>query len=368
MNVFTVFCWILGFQFINTRAHAQVRIHPQQILPLLSYHYSEMALSDELEKKLVNETFPPPILKSMIENGKHITVTLHYVMVNYKNYDERVIVKSDYLLNEGIKGGGADQVILDTTFASDSDGSPLTAMNYHLTQDTPPSLTKIDLPLITPTSTDEPIKEPIRFASPAPGEKIPEPVLSTHQLQDLFSHPRRVMFSLVWVEDTTTGKKDSHSGDEQSKYYQKLAQHKLFSLAFADLYLINRNLLDQKATQVLQTDESFEVKIYFQRFENDLDQFGKQIKKLTDSPFEFSEAECLDWFQRGASQTEVKDNQYFYKFYKFCAPHTRVTLVKEKAGRIIKGSEKKISEDQQLLYGPGSGRQIVTAEQIISAM
>lgn len=191
-------------------------------------------------------------------------------------------------------------------------------------------------------------------------ELLPTPVLTQEQLTELFFDPnRKVTFELTWNMNTKLDRSIAvKQGKDQSVLFQDLATKKLFALMFADLYLMNRDELELQAEKYLKPGQKWVVQIYFQRFASDLNQFGS-------SAFNISEQECVDWLKGGAPKNAESANGLM-KYSMVCAPGIHVLLGLQENGQIIWSKE--IVPLEALPYGPGTGRPVMTVEDILKGM
>jgi hypothetical protein len=203
-------------------------------------------------------------------------------------------------------------------------------------------------------------KESLPFSKLGENEALAKPILSSTAIQMIFDPSRRVRFSVIWNQNTFDPAATSF------EELEKLAQHKIFALAFASLYLFDRDLLDRQASRVLKADEDFVIEIYFQRARAALDRFGDEGDQQH-SQRRFTEQGCLNDFKL-AMKSGTFDRRTPYGSA-FCAPQINITLKKVKHSDQSEISRVLLYEDPfNLLYGPGTGRELLDIQTVVKKM
>ena len=203
----------------------------------------------------------------------------------------------------------------------------------------------VEIPSIKPTSDDEVIQKP---------------QMSTEQIEDLFNPNRPIMFEVVWNKDTLGDPKKFRSGgNERAKVFDELKSKKLFALMFADLYQVNRQVLDQEASLHLKEGQQLTVKIYFQRYDNRMEQFGDSL---------YSEKECIDGLFKDGKLTDAWETagNSKGKFSSLCAPLVTIKMVLTENGTAIKSIL--LREENRLPYGPGLSTKLLTSQDVLNGI
>ncbi len=204
----------------------------------------------------------------------------------------------------------------------------------------------VEIPSITPTTDDE---------------VIPKPQMSTEQIEDLFNPNRPIMFEVVWNKDTLGDPKKFRSGgNERSKVFDELKSKKLFALMFADLYQVNRQALDQEASAHLKEGQQLTVKIYFQRYDTGMDQFG--------IPGSYTEKECIKGLFRNGDLKVNWDliEKNGYKLKTFCAPLVTIKMELTENGTAIKSIP--LRDENRLPYGPGLSTKLLSSQDVLNGI